>query len=213
MNFRPYFPHLLSDFGEFLFSTSVHNAVEYRRVPWKSAQGTPYFPCVGKWNQLHWSVYREAVRHFGGRERLSQNFLLRHRVNRLLSCYMFTVHRPRVEPRPGRGGGLFCRGPGTADCRRDDWAAIGRSDRLLYYYKHSENIISISVWWANAYRMGSSNSLATKFCACACTALLVGIISWSVDSTYIGWCLSCLNALCRLCNTVWCELVVSRIQS
>jgi hypothetical protein len=199
MNFRPYFPHLLSDFCEFLFSTSVHNAVEYRRVPWKSAQETPYFPYMGKWNQLRWSVYREAVRHFGGRERLGQIFLLRHRVNRLLSLYLFTVHRPRVDARAGRGDGLFCHGPGTTDCRRDHWIAIGRNNKLLYYYRHSEIIISMSVWWANAYRMCSSKSLATN-------------ISWSVDN--IHWMMSFVSyALCRPCNTVWCELVVSRIQS
>jgi hypothetical protein len=134
----------------------------------------------------------EAVWHSEGREHLGQIFLLRHRVNRLLSCYMFTVHRSRGDPRPGRGGGLFCRGRGTAGCSGDNWTAIGRSDRLLYYYKETENIITSNVWWANAYRMGSSNSLATKFCACAGDALLAGIISCSVDSTYIGWCLSCL---------------------
>jgi hypothetical protein len=68
--------------------------------------------------------------------------------------------------------------------------AVGRSNALFYHYKstawkHRALRVACSecVHCANAFRMDSSNtSFTTKSCPRTSIALLVGIISWPVDT-------------------------------
>ena len=79
------------------------------------------------------------------------------------------VYRPQTMRRSPRGEGRVRRGAGGY------WTVLGRSDILFYYCTERSEQVNC----ANAFRMGSSNSLfAIKSCACALSR-----ISWCVEST------------------------------
>jgi len=50
--FYPYFPDLLSDYGDIRYKTCVHNAVENLWTSRISAYKMSYFSCGFKWNYV-----------------------------------------------------------------------------------------------------------------------------------------------------------------
>jgi hypothetical protein len=53
MNFSPYFPHLISDMGEYRCIKDAPNAVEHLRASRKFMHGKPSFFYERKWNYIY----------------------------------------------------------------------------------------------------------------------------------------------------------------